>query len=79
MLKSSFCDYSHACILLNGTITITGDAGPPAGRTQAQIQTPRQNHDRNKGENFKNCALFTDCISEINNTQMCQCTLNRIQ
>ena len=26
--------------------------------------------ERNKGVIFKNCALFTDCISEIKNTQI---------
>ena len=73
MLISSFCDYSHVYILVNGNIRITGNAGPPAERTQAQIQTPRQNDGRNKDEKFKNCAPFTDCISEIKNTQICQC------
>ena len=30
----------------------------------------RQVDERNKGVIFKNCAPFTDCISEINNTQI---------
>ena len=30
----------------------------------------RQLDERNKGVIFKNCAPFTDCISEINNTQI---------
>ena len=63
-LKSSSCDYSGVEILVNGTIVITGDAGPepepPAtARTQIQIQKPRQNDERNKGVTFKNYAPFT--------------------
>ena len=30
----------------------------------------RRLDERNKGAVFKNCASFTDCISEINNTQI---------
>ena len=73
MLISSFCGYSHVYILVNGNIRIAGNTGPPAERTQEQIQPPRQNDGRNKGEKFKNWAPFTDWISEINNTQICQC------
>ena len=61
MLKSSLCDYSDAYILVKGTITITG-AGADA--------TARQADERDKGIAFKNCAPFTNCISEINNTQV---------
>ena len=61
MLKSSLCDYSDAYILVKGTITITG-AGDDAAARQAD--------ERNKGVVFKNCAPFTNCISEINNTQV---------
>ena len=57
MLKSSLCDYSDAYIFVKGTITITG-----AGARQAD--------ERDKGVVFKNCAPFTNCISEINNTQV---------
>ena len=60
MLKSSLCDYSDAYILVKGTITITG-AGVDAAARQAD--------ERDKGVAFKNCAPFTNCISEINNTQ----------
>ena len=59
MLKSSLCDYSNAYILVKGRITITGaDAAA------------RQADERDKGVAFKNCAPFTNCISEINNTQV---------
>ena len=64
MLKSSLCDYSDACILVKGKIRITG-AGDNAAATQAD--------ERDKGLAFKNCAPFTNCISEINNTQIDNC------
>ena len=60
MLKSSLCDYSDAYILVKGTITING-AAADAAASQAD--------ERDKGVAFKNCASFTNCISEINNTQ----------
>ena len=46
--------------LCDYVITING-----AGEDSAA----RQVDERNKGVIFKNCAPFTDCISEINNTQ----------
>ena len=61
MLKSSLCDYSDAYILVKGRITIEG-AGADAAARQAD--------ERDKGVAFKNCAPFTNCISEINNTQI---------
>ena len=61
MLKSSLCDYSDAYILVKGTIKIEG-AGVDAAARQAD--------ERDKGVIFKNCAPFTNCISEINNTQV---------
>ena len=33
MIRSSLCDYADAHILVKGTVTITGDAGPPSRRT----------------------------------------------
>ena len=64
MLKSSLCDYSDAHIFVKGTITITG-AGDDAATRQAD--------ERDKEAAFKNCALFTNCISETNNTQIDNC------
>ena len=64
MLKSSLCDYSDAYILVKGKITIAG-AGDDAAARQAD--------ERDKGVGFKNCAPFTNCISEINNTQIDNC------
>ena len=61
MLKSILCDYSGVYILVKGKIRITG-AGAYASARQAD--------ERDKGVAFKNCAPFTNCISEINNTQM---------
>ena len=55
MLKSSLSDYSDACILVKGTITIAG---------------ARQAGERNTGVVFKNCTPFTICICKINNTQL---------
>ena len=59
MLKSSLCDYSDAYIVVKGTISAnnTAAAGANANNTNRKVI-------------FKNCALFTNCISEINNTQI---------
>ena len=60
ILKSSLCDYSDAYISVSGTIAIIGtEAGDDAKRTDKI----------NKEAIFKNCAPFTNCISEINNAQ----------
>ena len=59
--KPGLCDYIDAYILVKGTITITG-----AGDNAAS----RQINKRDKGLIFKNCALFTDWISKINNIQV---------
>ena len=60
MLKSSLCDYSDACIHVNGTITITG-AGADAAAGQVGV--------RNKGVILTNSAQFINCKSEINNAE----------
>ena len=64
MLKSSLCDYSDGHILVKGKITITGAGADAAAR---------QTDERDKGVAFKNCAPFTSCISEINNTLIDNC------
>ena len=61
MLRTSLCDYNDAYTLVNETITITA-----AGDNDAA----RRLDERNKGVIFNNCVPFTDCISEINNTQI---------
>ena len=70
MLRSNLCDYADAYILVKGTITITGNAEPPAGRTEAQLLAAKRLDERNKDVIFKNCAPFTKCISRINNTDI---------
>ena len=66
MLKLSLCDYSDAYILVIGTITITGGGGQ-------MIMQEIKEKERNKGAIFKNSASFTDCLSEIYNTQRFRC------
>ena len=59
MLKSSLCDYSDAYILVKGTASVNNTAavGADANNTNRKVI-------------LKNCAPFTNCISEINNTQI---------
>ena len=59
MLKSSLCDYGDAYILVKGNIIVNNAAA--AGTNANNI---------NKKVIFKNCASFTNRISEINNTQI---------
>ena len=59
MLKFSLCDYSDACILVKGNITVNNIAGAGAAVNNA-----------NKKVIYKNCVPFTNCISKINNTQI---------
>ena len=59
MLKSSLCDYSDAYSLVKGTITVNNIAAQGAAANNT-----------NKKVIFKNCAPFTNCISEINNIQI---------
>ena len=58
MVKSSLCDYGDTYILVKGTITVN--------TTAADVDA----NNTNKKVIFKNCAPFTNCISEINNTQV---------
>ena len=58
-IRSSLFDYSNAYIIVKGTITISNTAATDA----AVINT-------NKKVIFKKCAPFTDCITEINITQI---------
>ena len=54
MLKSNLCDYSDAYILVKGTISVNNTATADAAA-----------NNNNKKVIFKNCAPFTNCISEI--------------
>ena len=53
MLRPRFCNYSDTYILVKGIITVSnkGTAAVPSNRRKNLM--------------FRNCALFTDCISEI--------------
>ena len=57
--RSNLCDYSDACIHVEGTITVSN--------TSAHGAAP---DNRNKHEIFKSSAPLMNCISEINNTQL---------
>ena len=61
MLKYIIFDYAHAYMVVNGIITITGE--------RADDDT-NQADEEDKEVILKNYAPFTDCISEINNTQV---------
>ena len=58
MLRSSFCDYGDAYILVKWSITVNNTADAADA------------NDNGKKVIFKNCAPFTNCISKINNTQI---------
>ena len=55
MLKSHLCNCSDAYILVKGTITVNNTASADGDANNT-----------NKKVIFKNCAPFTNCISEIN-------------
>ena len=54
MSRSDLCDYSNACIIVKGTITV---AWP-------------NNAKRNKAVIFKNNEPFINCISKINSVKI---------
>ena len=57
--RSNLCDCSDAYILVMGTITVSNAAAVDAAVNNT-----------NKKVIFKNYAPFTDCITEINDTQI---------
>ena len=61
MISDQVYVVSHACILVTGTITIT---------EAESDDTAKGLDERNKVVIFKNCSPFTDCMREINNTQI---------
>ena len=61
MIRSNLCDYSDLYILASGAIAITGDGDDDAAERADE---------RNEGVIFKDCAPFTNSISNINNTQI---------
>ena len=60
--QSILCDYTDACKLFKGRITIIGAGGKDGARQPDEEK-------ENKRLIFKNCAPFTNCKSEINNTE----------
>ena len=59
MLTSSLCDYSDAYILVKWNISVKNTAAACVDANNAA-----------KNVIFKNCVLFTNCISKINNTKI---------
>ena len=59
MLRSSFCDYGDAYMVVKGNISVNNTAAEAAAANNT-----------NKKVIFKNCAPFTSCISKINNAQI---------
>ena len=60
MLQSRLCGQSDGYILVKGNITVIG----------ARVDDTRTADRNNKKVIFNNCAPFTDCITEINSTQI---------
>lgn len=60
MIMSSLCEYSEAYIILKGTKTVVGQEADDVAITS----------NRNNIQVVFKCALFTRCISGINNTQV---------
>ena len=59
MIRSNLWDYSNVYILVTGIITVPNIAAASAAINNTNIKVM-----------FKNCAPFTDCITEINNTKI---------
>ena len=59
MLRSSLCDNSDAYILVKGNISVSNTTAAGAAANS-----------RNTKLILKSCALFTNCMSKINNTQI---------
>ena len=59
MLKSDLCDYGNTYTLVKDTITIAPVPPPAAILNDNDVEIV-----------FKNCARFTDCTKEVNNTQI---------
>ena len=59
VVRSNLCDYSDSYILAKGAMTVPNTAAAGTAGSNA-----------NKKVIFKNYAPFTDCITQINNTQI---------
>ena len=61
MLKSILCNCRDACLLASWKVTTTGEGDGAASRQAGAI---------NRGVISKNCSIFTDFISKVNNAQI---------
>ena len=71
LLESSLCDYSDAYILVTGNITVTRTiAAAAAAAAAAEGDDPQKNQVLNAATQvvFKNCTLFKNCRTDINDT-----------
>ena len=59
MIRSNLCDYSNPYIHVKATIAVLNTAAAVASV-----------NDTNKNIIFKSCTPFTNCTSEMNNTQV---------
>ena len=68
-LESSLCNYSDSYILVTGNITVTRTIAAAAAAA-AEGDDPQKNQVLNAATQvvFKNCALFKNCRTEINDT-----------
>ena len=69
-VESSLCDYSDAYILVTGNITVTRTIAAAAAAAAAEGDDPQKNQVLNAATQvvFKNCALFKNCRTDINDT-----------
>ena len=67
-IESSLCDYSDAYILVTGNITVTQTVAVPAGSPTGTQPQRKQPLNAATQVAFKNCALFKNCRTEINDT-----------
>ena len=67
-IESSLCDYSDAYILVTGNIAVTQTVAVPAGSPTGTQPQRKQPLNAATQVAFKNCALFKNCRTEINDT-----------
>ena len=65
MLRTSFCDFSEAHIILKGKCRVIANATGAGDNARIAEQ-----NGANKNIVFKNCTPFTDCITKINATTL---------
>ena len=78
MLRSDLCDFSDACIVVKGNITVnkkkfTADDIEAPNNTAANAATTNTANDNAFGEKklvFKNNAPFINCITKINGVKI---------